>query len=65
MGKTKTILTWLAAVLALLSVPAALLSWGFLLPAQYEDTFMGELKYKVRCLEEADRKSTRLNSSHE
>ena len=53
MGKTKTILTWLAAVLALLSVPAALLSWGFLLPAQYEDTFMGELKYKVRCLEEA------------
>ena len=53
MGKTKTILTWLAAVLALLSVPAALLSWGFLLPAQYEETFMGELKYKVRYLEEA------------
>ena len=31
----KTVLTWLAALLAVLAVPAALLAWGFLLPAQY------------------------------
>lgn len=49
----KTVLTWLAALLAVLAVPAALLAWGFLLPAQYGDTFMGELKHKVRYLEEA------------
>ncbi|MBR1781216.1 MAG: hypothetical protein IJ751_07445 [Oscillospiraceae bacterium] len=35
----------------LLSMPAVLLAWGFGLPAQYEDTFMGELKYKVELLE--------------
>ena len=34
----------------LLSMPAALLAWGFGLPAQYGDTFMGELKYKVELL---------------
>ena len=35
----------------LLSMPAVLLAWGFGLPAQYGDTFMGELKYKVDLLE--------------
>lgn len=49
----KNFLTWLAAALALLALPAVLLGWGFLLPAQYGDTFMGELKYKVRYLDEA------------
>ena len=39
----KTVLAWLAAALALLAVPAMLLVWGFLLPAQYGETFMGEL----------------------
>ena len=34
----------------LLSMPAVLLAWGFGLPAQYGDTFMGELKYKVELL---------------
>ena len=34
----------------LLSMPAVLLVWGIALPAQYEDTFMGELKYKVELL---------------
>ena len=33
-------------------VPFCLLVWGFLLPCQYNDTFMGELKYKVHLLEE-------------
>lgn len=47
------VLTGLAAVLLVLSVPVTLLCWGFLLPARYGDTFMGELKYKVRLLEEA------------
>ena len=36
----------------LLSMPAVLLAWGFGLPAQYGDTFMGELKYKVELLKE-------------
>ena len=35
----------------LLSMPAVLLAWGLGLPAQYGDTFMGELKYKVELLE--------------
>ena len=34
----------------LLSMPAVLLAWGFGLPAQYGDAFMGELKYKVELL---------------
>lgn len=36
----------------LLSLPGTLLVWGFALPAQYEDTFLGELKYKVKLLED-------------
>ena len=36
----------------LLALPLALLAWGFALPAQYGETFLGELKYKVRLLEE-------------
>ena len=35
----------------LLSMPAAVLAWGFGLPAQYGDTFMGELSRKVELLE--------------
>lgn len=36
----------------LLSMPGTLLVWGFALPAQYGDTFLGELKYKVNLLKE-------------
>lgn len=36
----------------LLSMPAILLAWGFALPAQYGDTFLGELKDKVELLED-------------
>lgn len=36
----------------LLALPLALLAWGFALPAQYGETFLGELKHKVRLLEE-------------
>lgn len=36
----------------LLSLPGTLLIWGFALPEQYGDTFLGELKYKVELLEE-------------
>ena len=39
-------------VTLLLSMPATLLAWGLCLPAQYGDTFMGELKYKVERLED-------------
>ena len=40
------------AILGLLPVlPLTLLLWGFALPAQYGDTFMGELKYKTALLE--------------
>lgn len=37
----------------LLSMPAALLAWGFGLPAQYGETFMGELNCKVELLKAA------------
>lgn len=40
-------------VILLLTVPVTLLIWGFALPVQYGETFLGELKYKVRLLEEA------------
>ena len=36
----------------LLALPLTLLAWGFALPAQYGETFLGELKHKVRLLEE-------------
>ena len=49
----KRVLTVVTAALLLLSIPAVLLGWGFLLPPQYGDTFLGELKYKVQYLEEA------------
>ncbi len=45
--------TWiyrLTAVL-LLVIPVVLLIWGFLLPPQYEETFLGELQEKVELLE--------------
>lgn len=35
----------------LLSMPVVLLGWGFALPPQFEESFMGELKHKVRLLE--------------
>lgn len=43
---------YLILLFLLLSVPAALASWGFLLPECYGDSFMGELKYKVRLIDE-------------
>ena len=36
-----------------LSLPGVLMVWGFALPAQYGDTFLGELECKVKLLEEA------------
>lgn len=36
----------------LLSLPGTLLVWGFALPPQYGDTFLGELKHKVSLLKE-------------
>lgn len=47
--KKKIAITFTTIAL-LLSMPAAVLAWGFALPAQYENTFMGELKYKVALL---------------
>ncbi len=38
----------------LLSMPLTLLAWGFGLPAQYGDTFLGELRCKVALLEHTD-----------
>lgn len=42
--------SWIVTLLMLLSIPATLLIWGFGLPAQYEETYMGELKDKVELL---------------
>ncbi len=49
--KQKTIVV-LITVLLLLAVPVQLLCWGFLLPECYDTSFLGELKYKVRLLEQ-------------
>ncbi len=43
---------WTSLVL-LLVIPITLLAWGFGLPAQFSETFLGELKYKVQRLAEA------------
>lgn len=48
----KKIIIICVTIALLLSLPGTLLVWGFALPAQYGDTFLGELKYKVRLLEE-------------
>ena len=45
---------YLALLLILLIVPAALASWGFALPECYGDSFMGELKHKVSRLDELE-----------
>lgn len=49
--KKKLIIIFITIVL-LLSMPGTLLAWGFALPEQYRDTFLGELKYKVELLQE-------------
>lgn len=41
-------------VALLLLAPISLLCWGFCLPAQYEESFLGELKYKCQRLEETE-----------
>lgn len=41
-------------LLLLLAVPLTLLAGGFALPSRYEDTFLGELKYKCRRLDETE-----------
>ncbi len=48
--KKKTII--LITILLLLAMPVALLAWTFLVPVQYDATFMGELKYKCALLEQ-------------
>ena len=47
----KKIIVISITIALLLSMPAVLLAWGLGLPAQYGDTFMGELKYKAELLE--------------
>lgn len=48
----KKIATICVAAALLLSLPGTLLAWGLGLPAQYGDTFLGELKHKVTLLED-------------
>lgn len=50
---------WCACLAALLAVPAVLLLWGFCLPAQYGETFLGELSEK-RALLAAESEKPRL-----
>lgn len=49
--KKKIVVICVTAAL-LLSLPGTLLIWGFALPKQYGDTFLGELKYKAELLED-------------
>ena len=48
--------TIIITLLLVLAIPVTLLVWGFGLPAQYGDTFMGELKHKIRLLEQTEGK---------
>ena len=43
-------------MLLVLIIPVTLLCWGFFLPPQYGETFMGELKHKVQLLRETEGK---------
>ncbi|MGX8699492.1 MAG: hypothetical protein ACSW8F_06135, partial [bacterium] len=46
---------FLAGLTALfLALPLTLAAWGFLLPAQFEETFLGELKYKIQRLKASE-----------
>ncbi|MCQ2798563.1 MAG: leucine-rich repeat domain-containing protein [Bacilli bacterium] len=44
------------SLVGILSVPASLLSFGFAMPSQFEETFLGEFKYKVERLEKVEGK---------
>lgn len=46
----------IALVLLLLLLPVLLITAGLLLPSQYEETFLGEMKYKMQRLEETEGK---------
>lgn len=50
----KNRLIWIVTALLLLIVPAVLLTGAFALPDRYDDTFLGELKYKCRRLDETE-----------
>ena len=50
----KNRLFWIVTALLLLIVPAVLLTGAFALPSRYDDTFLGELKYKCRRLDETE-----------
>ncbi len=47
---------WICFGSCLLAIPIALLVWGFLLPQQYGDTFLGELSVKRQLLEQESEK---------
>lgn len=49
----KKITIIIVAIALVLSIPGTLLAWGFALPAQYNDTFLGELKHKAALLKDA------------
>lgn len=49
-----TALRVLACLVLLLAAPAMLCVFAFCLPEQYEQTFLGELKYKIEALEKAE-----------
>lgn len=50
------IFTTFITLLLVLAIPVTLLCWGFLGSPLYGDTFMGELKHKVRLLQETEGK---------
>lgn len=47
----RTVIRILACLVLLLAAPVMLCAFAFCLPPQYEQTFLGELKYKVEALE--------------
>ena len=52
----RAVLRILACIVLLLAAPTVLGIFGFCIPSQYEETFLGELKYKYDALEKTEGK---------
>ena len=55
-NKGRFALSMIISLVGIFSVPASLFSFGFALPTQFENTFLGEFKYKVQRLNEVEGK---------
>lgn len=55
-NKAQFITSFIVAIAGIISVPLSLTVFGFAIPPQYKETFLGEFKYKVQRLDEVEGK---------